>query len=420
MWNLVQKAILNILENVKEEKEISVQRAQDLQKFELAVENVSDHIVITDHDGMILFMNKGAEQITGFKREEILGTKVGTKDNWGGQMKKEFYADLWKCVKEEKKVFSGEVRNKRKDGREYEAAVSIAPIVNEKKEVIFLVGVERDITKAKEVDRMKTEFVSVASHQLRTPLSAIRWYGEMLLAGDAGDMKEEQNEFVKEMYDSSLRMIKLVNSLLNVSRIESGRIQINPQPTDLKVLAEQVIHALEKTIKEKKLNIITSIHPKIGLIPVDASLMGEVFANLLTNAVKYTPEGGDISVFISQKEEEILIQVSDTGYGIPLNQQDRVFKRFFRGDNIVTKQPDGTGLGLYITKAIVESSGGKIWFKTKENEGTSFWFTIPKEGMKEKKGDRNLAATELIDEKKSVENKSSEKSNKTSKRKRSL
>ncbi|HBK34547.1 MAG: PAS/PAC sensor hybrid histidine kinase [Candidatus Uhrbacteria bacterium GW2011_GWE2_40_58] len=412
-----KKALMNVLDDVEEEKKVSEKRVQDLEKFRLAVENVSEHIVITDKDGMVLFMNKGAENITGFFKDEILGTKAGTKQNWGGQMPKEFYQTLWKQIKEEKKFFSGEIRNKRKDGSEYEASVNIASILNEKEEVQFLVGVERDITKAKEIDRMKSEFVSVASHQLRTPLSTIRWYGEMLLAGDAGKLKPEQNEFVHEMYDSSLRMIKLVNSLLNVSRIESGRIQINPQPTELKQLINGVLEALQKPIQEKQLIIIPSIHPQIGLLMIDPLLVREVFANLLTNAVKYTPEKGEIRIFVSQKREEILVQVSDTGYGIPKAQQNRVFKRFFRGDNIMTKEPDGTGLGLYITKAIVESSGGKIWFKTKENEGTTFWFTIPKKGMEKKEGDRTLASTELIEEKITKTEESKGKKNKIVKKK---
>ena len=385
-----QKAILNILDDVELEKKKAELLASDLSKFQMAVENASDHIVITDTEGAILYANKAVEAITGFAPADITGKKAGGKDLWGGLMDLPFYELLWKTIKSDKKVFSGEIQNKRKDGVKYVALASISPVIDNQGVVRFFVGIERDITREKEIDRMKTEFISLASHQLRTPLSAMKWFGEMLLDGDAGTLTGEQKEMVTNIYVSNERMIDLVNSLLNISRIESGRLLIDPQLTNVDLLIRDVVKELQQHLTKKGLTCVISVHENLPEILLDAKLIRQVYMNLLTNAVKYTPKGGEIQVYISKNETDLVSQVTDNGYGIPTEEQGRVFEKFFRGQNITKLETEGTGLGLYLIKTIIDSSGGKIWFESTEGKGTTFWFTIPLIGMTPRKGDVGL------------------------------
>ena len=352
---------------------------KDLVKFKQAVDGVSDLVIITDTDAKILYANNASKKITGFDKKEIIGKNPSL---WGKGMDKDFYENFWKTLKVDKKVFNGEVTNKRKNGEEYEAELSVWPILGEKKELIYLVGIERDISKTKAVERMKTEFISLASHQLRTPLSAVKWFGKMLADGEAGPLSKTQAEYLNKINESNEREIQLVNSLLNVSRIDSGKIKLSPKPTDIKSLIEATVSDLRVGLNNKKRKILVDIPEDLPLDEVDPDLMRHVYMNLLMNAVNYSDENDSIKIDISLKNGELLTKISDTGIGIPAAEEARIFEKFFRGSNALKKETDGSGLGLYLTKTIVESSGGKIWFESKENAGTTFWFTIPIESGK--------------------------------------
>jgi len=360
----------------------------DLQKFQLAVENASDHIIITNTDGNILYANKAAEIITGYSKKEMLGRKSG--DLWGGKMDKAFYQKMWKTIKEEKKVFVGELTNKRKGGEKYEVQLRISPVLDEKGNEIFFVGIERDITREKQIDKAKTEFVSLASHQLRTPLTSINWYAEMLLSGDAGKLNDDQKQFVNEIHVGNQRMVDLVNALLNVSRIDLGTFAIEPALTNIVEIAKSVLAELKPQIQKKQIKVEEKYDKDMPLIKIDPKLTRIIFQNLLSNAVKYTPVKEKISLNVTKTKKDLLIEVADNGYGIPKSQQSKIFTKLFRADNVQKKDVEGTGLGLYIVKSIIEKSGGKIWFESEENNGTTFFVTVPLSGMKDKKGTKGL------------------------------
>ncbi len=388
-----QSAILNVLEDVEEEKEKTALVARDLEKFKLAVENAYSHIVITDSEGICLYANGSVERITGFSIKEVLGKKVGTKENWGGLMSDDFYHKLWRTIKIEKKAFSGEVKNKRKNGEEYDSFAIISPVLDEHGHVKFFVGIERDISKEKQIDRAKSEFVSLASHQLRTPLSTINWYTEILLAEDAGKLNDEQKDYLKEVYKGNQRMVDLVNALLNVSRIELGTLAVEPEETDLIDLAESVLNEIKPQVSKRKQKIVKNFGKNIPKIVLDLKLMRIVFQNYISNAIKYTPEKGQIELTMKKQKNKVLISVKDNGIGIPKRQQEKIFQKLFRADNVRERETDGTGLGLYIVKSVVEQFGGKVWFESVENKGTTFYATIPLEGVKAKEGTRGLEYT---------------------------
>src|SRR5579859_503011 len=363
-------------------------RARD----EAIMAGMGEGLVAIDHTGNVSLVNVSAAHIFGTTRDKIFGRPLGESL---ADLRTHFDAPI--AADHRPEVVAAQGRDPiddvyiyhPKNGRPITLNIIATPIFRDGQGV-GVVLVVRDVTKEKEVDRMKTEFISLASHQLRTPLSAIKWFSEMLLGGDAGPLNPDQTEFAQNVAQSTQRMIELVSSLLNISRIESGRIIVAPKPTDLKELVSNIVQDLHAKIEQRHQHLVINVHDGLPKVNLDPQLIGQVYLNLLTNAIKYTPENGEITVFVSRKDNEIIAQITDSGYGIPLEQQDKLFQKFFRASNVAKVETDGTGLGLYLVKAIIESSGGKIWFKSEENKGTTFWFSLPMSGMQAKEGEVTL------------------------------
>jgi PAS domain S-box-containing protein len=280
----------------------------------------------------------------------------------------------------------------RSSGELQPLRVHVAPVKDHAGAVVSAIALVEDITEEFKIDKTKTEFVSLASHQLRTPLSSVNWYTEMLLTGDAGDMNAEQKDFLEEISKGAHHMADLVTILLDVSRIDMGTFVIDPEIFDICGLMDSEIEQLKLQLEEKSLNLKFECEVKKKKLNVDAQAFSIIMQNLLTNAIKYTPAKGKIKVGLSEdkKTDSCVISVADTGYGIPKNQQDKMFGKLFRADNIKTKEIDGNGLGLYLVKSIVESAGCKIWFESEEKRGTTFYVSIPNAGMKQKAGAHKL------------------------------
>jgi signal transduction histidine kinase len=229
-------------------------------------------------------------------------------------------------------------------------------------------------------DKMKTDFISVASHQLRTPLSAINVYTRMLDDGMAGELNQEQSSFIKSILTSVDRMNHLINTLLNITRIEAGGVNVRVTATDIGALAKQIFDEAMPEAHEKFLHVADEIRTDIAEIDTDPILVKEIFANLLSNAIKYTAPNGTIDVRLEAEGNTVIFSVKDTGYGIPLAAQVHIFTKFFRADNILSEDVSGTGLGLYLTKTITESLNGELWFESKEGVGSTFYFSLPLQG----------------------------------------
>jgi two-component system sensor histidine kinase VicK len=227
------------------------------------------------------------------------------------------------------------------------------------------------------VDKAKTEFVSLASHQLRTPLSTMNWYTEMLLAGDVGKLTKTQKEYLHEIQVGGKRMVDLVNTLLDVSRIDLGTFTVVPEQVDVIALSKRSLADSAHTIAKKKLIVDARYTPRSLVTYVDQKLARMVIENVLSNAIKFTPNGGHILFSVSKTTDAVLITVTDDGYGIPKNQQDKIFSKLFRADNVKMRDTVGTGLGLYVSKAFVDYLEGEMWFESTEGHGSTFYVRLP-------------------------------------------
>jgi signal transduction histidine kinase len=216
----------------------------------------------------------------------------------------------------------------------------------------------------------------------------------MLINGDAGKINDEQKQYLEEIYKGNQRMVDLVNSLLNVSRLELGTFEIKPESAALCPIVKDVLEEMQHLIEIKKLKVDTECKVGKNIPKVDKKLFRIIIQNLISNAVKYTPSGGSIKVVIDYNKDNpkstYVLTVSDTGYGIPKSQQDKIFTKLFRADNVRAMDTEGTGLGLYIIKSIMDESGGKISFVSREKKGSTFKIELPKSGMKQKKGEKSL------------------------------
>jgi len=198
----------------------------------------------------------------------------------------------------------------------------------------------------------------------------------MLSQGFGGDLNDRQSSFINAVNVSVIRMSTLINSLLSVARIESGQVHINWKKTNLGTILQSVLDEMKPRLNDKSLRLKLTIKPS-GQVTTDPVLVKEIFVNLLSNAIKYSPTRGTIVIRLEREPKHIMFTISDSGYGIPKTEQDKVFSKFYRGSNILKRDTDGTGIGLYLVKRITENLGGDIWFKSREERGTTFYCTLP-------------------------------------------
>lgn len=332
------------------------------------IDHLADGILFFDERNQLSLVNLQAEKLLGIKKEKVLGRSV-------------LNLNSFPAFQPLVSILGGDIREVSKKGLQLKEnlilEVNTIPMVDEGSRIGTIV-VLRDVTREKMVENMKSEFVTVAAHQLRTPTSGIKWSLQMLLDGDIGPLSNEQKEVVKKAGETNDKVIHLINDLLNVARIEEGKYLNNIGLVNFGDVVEAVVMSYKEEIKKRGL-LLEFLNPEdLPKVMVDADKMQIAISNLLDNAVRYTPKGGKITVAIEKKDDEWLeVRIQDTGVGISSNQQDKAFTKFFRGDNIMKIETEGTGLGLFITKNIIDAHGGKIWFESELNKGTTFRFTVP-------------------------------------------
>jgi PAS domain S-box-containing protein len=346
------------------------------------LEAVADGVLVTDPLNRINFINLSAERILKLKANAILGQSLEKFAGLFGRAAQTWMTTIrsWSEVPESYQV--GETYAEQltlEDGRV--VLVHLSPVIWQN-EFLGTVSIFRDITHEVEVDRLKSEFVATVSHELRTPMTSIKGYVDILLMGAAGALNETQTHFLEIVRSNTDRLSVLVNDLLDISRIESGRVTLSLQPVDLREVADEVVaEILSRSQKESKpMAIVVDAPPDLPPIHGDPERVRQILTNLVDNAYNYTPANGQIQIEMMLNEDNMVrVDVKDNGIGIQPDELDRVFERFYRGEHAFVLATPGTGLGLAIVKQLVLMHKGKIWVESAgiPGQGSTFSFTLP-------------------------------------------
>lgn len=365
------------MQSLQEERNII---ATERNKLSLVIAGIQDGIIAVDMNRKVTLLNRAAEDLIGIKLEDATGhtlDELFTVQNGGEIIDKNTYCPILADAQ---------------DGVVY--AHEKLRLVNSRKDVFvnILTGRIRDgsstnlgciltlhnVSKEMQLEEMKLDFVAMAAHELRTPLTAVRGYLAVFMRENAEKFNEEQKSFLNRIATSTQRLASLVDNLLNVSKIERHGLNISPQPVDWPAHVKDLMPEFENYAKEQKVTL--SYVPPDGPIPllnVDKLKIDEVITNLVTNAINYTKTGGHVAVMIEQNGNEVITSVKDDGHGIPEEAVPHLFTKFFRVDGKLEQGSKGTGLGLYISKAIIDLHKGRIWVETKVGQGSTFKFALP-------------------------------------------
>lgn len=363
------KANLKILEEAK-------------AKDEALLTSIGDSVFAIDKSETIFLFNKAASQISGASVEEAKGKNFKQILNF--QLTKETstqseghaYSFIDQALKGEKAISSANLEIVSRSGKEIPISTSAAPILDKDQNILGVVVVFRDITHEKELDHMKDEFVSIASHELRTPMTAIRGLVSMILEKDFGEINPRLKAPLEDVASSTLRLINLVNDLLDVSRLEGDRVKLRVKEVNLAKSIEDSLHLFKPLAQEKKIDLTSEVAKKLTVL-ADPDKVQEILSNLIGNSLKFTDKGS-IQITTVVHEKLVYIGVRDTGVGISLADQKKLFNKFQQIGSRVRGRPVGTGLGLYISRELAKKMGGELWIeKSHENQGSNFVFSLP-------------------------------------------
>ena len=375
-------------------------------RYDVILNSIGEGLIATDTKGIVEFINKEALELLGVSRSDIIGQPltavVLAKDESGKLIPHRERLLTGVLASGEQKSITQASKKKQKlvrsDGTDFLVGMVVSPVkvVGQIRGAIMLF---HDISIEDQIDRTKSEFVSLASHQLRTPLNVVSWYVEKLLSERKGPLNDKQKDYLSEVSTNNERMIRLVSDLLNVSRVELGKVKIKYEKVDALDLISTLTKEIGPIIEQKGLHLNTNLADVSNGIfeRSDESLVTVIIQNLLSNAIKYTPGNGNVNLTLQESvgtitipnqlndreipsQKGLFLYVSDNGIGIPKEQHAQIFSKLFRADNVQTLDVSGTGLGLYVTQSFVEALGGSIWFESEEGKGTTFYVFLPYAG----------------------------------------
>jgi PAS domain S-box-containing protein len=352
------------------------------KKLDAILNGIAEGVFVVNREGKILMVNHEARRLSGWLSSELIAAPFYRKLKFLDKDQHLIDLNSLRQVfgKNPQIVTQGDAFFFPKNGSPIPVTLSAAPI-RAHQDVFSSVVVFKDMSREHAIDKMKSEFVSITSHQLRTPLTGIKWMLSLLFQGNAGELNSKQLEYLRNVNTSNERMIQLVSDLLNISRIESMPAQqLENKDCDLAKLMHDVM--AEQRASARVLGVVLRSDPAgvVGLrqpVTGDSEKLFQAFANLVNNAIKYSRRGGEVVVGSCIDGNFVRISFKDSGIGIPAAQQPMVFQKFFRADNALKSVAVGTGLGLYYVKSVIEAHGGKVWFSSVRNKGTTFYLTLP-------------------------------------------
>jgi PAS domain S-box-containing protein len=379
-------------------RDVSIRKhaEEEMRKLALVMEQNPNSILITDIDGNVEYVNPAFENTTGYTMQEMMGKNPNILKT--DETPKETFEELWATVTKGK-VWQGEFVNKKKNGQHYIEHAIIAPIMNEKGEIVSYLGMKENITelkkareKAEESNRAKSMFLANMSHEIRTPLNGLMGFLDLL---KETHLDTEQFDYVNTIKFSADSLLRILNDILDLSKIESGMMELEKAEIDLGFNILSTAKAFYAKANNKGVSLYSYIDPQIPQVLLGDSLrINQVLSNLLNNAVKFTPEGGSIKISVDLLKEtahgaDISISVSDTGEGIDADKIETIFESFAQADSSVTRKYGGTGLGLTITKNLINMMGSEIYVESEKGKGSRFYFDLslskPHSTMSQKK-----------------------------------
>ncbi|MFH1823012.1 MAG: ATP-binding protein [Patescibacteria group bacterium] len=364
----------------REEKlsEINQQLIEERNKISAIINNFIDPIIFIDKEKKISLFNPAAKEILNLA-SSVIGKKIESKNNFSLLNFNKIIKNKHgiKRLKDKVHGYNTEEIKIIYHNQDRIYKVITAKVSREDEVNYGHIKVFYDITREKMIDKLKSEFISIAAHQLRTPLSAIKWITKMVLDEDSGKLNKSQKELLTKGYRSNERIIRLVDDLLNVSRIEEGRFGYKFSETNFQEIVNAAIENSERIIAKNHINLKINKPKKLPKVYIDKDRMILVMQNLLDNATKYTPEHGKIIINIAVAGNFLEVRVIDNGVGVPKKEQSKLFTKFFRAPNVMRMQTEGTGLGLFIVKNIIEKHRGSVKISSEEGKGTEVFFTVP-------------------------------------------
>lgn len=376
MLESAKQAMLNVMEDLGDAKVI-IEREK--AKDDAMLASIGEGMIAVDNLGQVILMNKAVEEILGFSRKDLKGkllTNLVLEDEGGNLIPLSKHPTTMALAME--KTVKASYYFVRKNKMRFPIAITATPIKLGPK-TIGLIEIIRDISTELEIDKAKSEFVSLASHQLRTPLGIVKWYMEAIVSEEYMQKAPLSiKAYFQQIYKSNERVLCLVRDLLSVSRIDQGNVKDTPTRVDLTLTISEMVAQMLILAKKRKIGLHLHRMPmKKLIIKIDTLRFHEVIENLLSNAIEYSKPGGSVEVVVGQVGDLVSISVSDNGIGISSADQKKLFTKFFRTENAVAQNAEGSGLGLYVVKAYVEGWGGTVTVKSTLSKGSSFTITLP-------------------------------------------